>query len=57
MLITSYPCLARHTLIPRLGMKPMPRCGSPDLYSERNSNLSFSYSKYRMLPSLCLTSC
>lgn len=30
----------------------MPLCGSPDLYSDRNSNLSFSYSKYRILPSL-----
>lgn len=40
------------TLTPRFGKKAMPLCGSPDLYSDKNSNLSFSYSKYRMLPSL-----
>ena len=39
-------------LIPRLGMKATPLWGSADLYSERNSNLSCAYSKYRMLPSL-----
>jgi hypothetical protein len=33
-----------------LGMKATPRWGSADLCSDRNSNLSFSSSKYRILP-------
>ncbi len=33
------------TLMPRRGTKAMPRWGSADLYSDKNSNLSFSYSK------------
>ena len=33
------------TLTPRFGRNATPRWGSGDLYSDKNSNLSFSYSK------------
>ena len=45
--MTSFSCV----FTPRLGRKAIPRWGSEDWYCERNSNLSFSYSKYRILPS------
>ena len=35
----------------RRGMKHIPRCGSLDLCSSMAYKLSFSYSKYRILPS------
>lgn len=38
--MTSFWCV----LTPRFGTKATPRWGSADLYSERYSNLSFSYS-------------
>lgn len=43
-------------LMPRLGRNATPLWGSADLYSDKGSNLSCAYSKYRMLPSLVFRS-
>lgn len=49
--ITSFSCV----LMPRLGRNATPLWGSADLYSDKNSNLSCAYSKYRILPSLFMS--